>query len=104
MFSFFHSPDINDGVAEFNKTKGAVLLDVRSADEFKAGHIEKSVNLPIDKLGMIGYTIKDKNVPLYVYCLSGGRSSKAVAFLKQAGYTNVKNIGGISSYRGKVVK
>ena len=35
---------------------------------------------------------------------SGGRSGQAVSYLKQMGYTNTKNIGGISSYRGKVVK
>lgn len=39
-----------------------------------------------------------------INCLSGGRSGQAVSYLKQMGYTNAKNIGGISNYRGKVVK
>lgn len=104
IFSFLHLSDINDGVAEFNSTPGAVLLDVRSAEEYRGGHIEKSVNLPLDKIGSIEYIVEDKDTPLYVYCLSGGRSGRAVSYLKKSGYGKVKNIGGISSYRGKVVK
>ena len=104
IFSFLRSPDINDGVAEFNKTNGAVLLDVRTVEEYRGGHIENSINLPLDKIDLVVDTIKDKNTPVYVYCLSGGRSGRAVAYLKQIGYTNVKNIGGISAYSGKVVK
>lgn len=45
IFSFLRSPDINDGVAEFNKTNGAVLLDVRTVEEYRGGHIENSINL-----------------------------------------------------------
>ena len=40
--------------------------------------------------------------PLFVHCLSGGRSGQAVMFLKREGFTNVKNIGGINAYTGKV--
>ncbi|MGN1103389.1 MAG: rhodanese-like domain-containing protein [Candidatus Coproplasma sp.] len=104
VFSFFRSPDINEGVAEFNRTNDAVLLDVRTEEEYRGGHIQKSINLPLDKIGWAEDTIGDKQTPVYVYCLSGGRSGRAAAYLKQAGYTNVKNIGGISSYNGKVVK
>lgn len=43
-----------------------------------------------------------KDTPLFVHCLSGGRSGRAVSFLKHEGYTNVKNIGGINGYTGKV--
>lgn len=104
IFSFFCAPDVNDGVAEFERTEGAVLLDVRTEEEYRDGHIAKSVNLPLDELGWITDRVKDKNTPLYVYCRSGNRSGRAAAYLTQAGYTNVKNIGGITSYRGKVVK
>ncbi|MBR4163908.1 MAG: rhodanese-like domain-containing protein, partial [Solobacterium sp.] len=45
---------------------------------------------------------KDKKI--YVYCLSGMRASRAVKQLRNMGYTNVKNIGGINSYKGKKVK
>ena len=40
--------------------------------------------------------------PLYVYCYSGARSGQAAAALRRMGYTNVKNIGGIASWRGAI--
>ena len=46
--------------------------------------------------------IDNKATPIFVHCLSGARSRQAAAILKQMGYTNVKNIGGISAYAGKV--
>lgn len=104
LFSFFHSPDINSGVEEFKNTDGAILLDVRTSGEYAQGHIQGSINVPLDKIVAVENVVKDKNTPLYVYCLSGSRSGSAVSYLKRIGYTNVKNIGGISSYRGKVVK
>ena len=54
IFSFLRSPDINDGVAEFNKTNGAVLLDVRTVEEYRGGHIENSINLVIKCLTLNG--------------------------------------------------
>lgn len=104
LFDFFRSADINAGVTEYNLTDGAVLLDVRTAEEYRDGHIEGSVNLPLDRISSIGDAVKDKNTPLYVHCYSGSRSGQAVSYLKRMGYTNAKNIGGISSYRGKMVR
>ena len=105
LFNFFHNTaDINTGVAEYETNDGAVLLDVRTAEEYRDGHIDGSVNIPLDKISSFENIVKDKSTPLDVHCLSGGRSGQAVSYLKQMGYTNVKNIGGISSYRGKVVK
>lgn len=105
LFNFFrNTADINTGVAEYETTDGAVLLDVRTAEEYRDGHIEESTNVPLDRISSVESTVKDKNTPLYVYCYSGSRSGQAVSLLKQMGYTNAKNIGGIGSYRGKVVK
>ena len=105
MFNFLrNTADINTGVAEYETNDGTVLIDVRTAEEYRDGHIDGSVNIPLDRISSVENTVKDKSTPLYVYCLSGGRSGQAVSYLKQIGYTNVKNIGGISSYRGKVVK
>lgn len=104
LFTLFRSADMNTGVAEYTKTDGAVLLDVRTAEEYRDGHIEGSVNLPLDRIMAIENTVKDKNTPLFVHCYSGSRSGKAVAYLKRMGYTNATNIGGISNYHGKVVR
>lgn len=105
FFNFFSSTaDINTGVAEYKTTDSAVLLDVRTAEEYYDGHIDGSVNIPLDRISFIENTVKDKNTPLYVHCYSGSRSGQAVSYLKQMGYTNAVNIGGISSYRGEVVR
>lgn len=104
LFNFFHSPDINSGVAEYQITDGAILLDVRTAEEYRDGHIDGSINLPLNELTNIESAVKDKETPLYVHCYSGGRSGQAVSYLKKMGYVNAKNIGGINSYRGKVVR
>ena len=105
LFHFFHNiADMNAGVAEYKTNDGAVLLDVRTEEEYRGGHIEGSVNIPLDRISSVENIVKDKSTPLYVHCLSGGRSGQAVSYLRQIGYTNVKNIGGISGYRGKVVK
>ena len=98
LFNFFrNTADINTGVAEYETNDGAVLLDVRTLEEYRDGHIDGSINIPLDRISSVENTVKDKSTPLYVYCLSGGRSGQAVSYLKQIGYTNAKSIGVDSS-------
>ena len=101
-FDFLKGPDINQGVKEYSTTDGAVLLDVRTPDEYRQGHIPGSKNVPLQSISKAADMIDNKSTPIFVYCLSGARSRQAAAILKQMGYTNVKNIGGISTYAGKV--
>lgn len=102
LFNLAGGADINAGVKEFESTEDAVLLDVRTVDEYAEGHIPGSINIPLDTVASVLERIPDKGTPLFVHCLSGGRSGKAVAFLKKLGYTQVKNIGGINLYNGPV--
>ena len=102
FFDFLKSPDINQGAEEFGMTPGAVLLDVRTPQEYREGHIPNSVNLPLQSLGGGASVPAGKDAPLFVYCHSGARSRQAVGLLARMGYKNVKNIGGIAAYRGKV--
>lgn len=95
-------PDINRGVLEYQSTAGAVLLDVRTAEEYKGGHIPGSKNIPLDALERVPEAVREKTTPIFVHCLSGARSARAAAAMKRMGYTNVKNIGGINGYHGKV--
>ena len=83
LFNFFRSTDINAGVAEYKTTDGAVLLDVRTAEEYRDGYIDGSVNVPLDRISSIENTVKDKSTPLYVHCYSGSRSGQAVAYLNR---------------------
>ena len=102
FFDFLMSPDINQGVKEYRATDGAVLLDVRTPDEYRQGHIPGSKNLPLQSIDEVDEVVETKDTPIFVHCLSGARSRQAAAVLQQMGYTNVKNIGGVSAYTGKV--
>lgn len=102
FFDFMKAPDINQGVKEYGATDGAVLLDVRTPDEYRQGHIPGSKNVPLQSIDKVTVMINNKATPIFVHCLSGARSRQAAAILQQMGYTNVKNIGGISAYAGKV--
>ena len=102
FFDFLKQPDINKGVADFRNTEGATLVDVRTPQEYREGHIPGSKNVPLQTIDKIGFVADNKNVPMFVYCYSGGRSRQAVSMLQHMGYTNVQNIGGITAYSGKV--
>ena len=102
FFDFFKQPDVNHGVKEFQMTSGAVLLDVRTPEEYRSGHIPGSKNIPLQTIDSVSTVVENKDTSLYVYCQSGARSRQAVGMLKQMGYTNVNNIGGIAAYAGKV--
>ena len=102
IFDFFKQPDINQGVQEYKNAAGAVLLDVRTPQEYREGHIPGSQNVPLQQLDKVEEVTENKDTGLYVYCHSGARSRQAVSLLKHMGYTNVHNIGGIAAYSGKV--
>jgi phage shock protein E len=71
------------------------IVDVRTPDEYKTGHIKNSVLLTLDTIEENARKVlPDKNKLLYVYCRSGVRSAKAVTQLQQLGYTNVHSIDG----------
>lgn len=102
IFDFFKQPDINQGVQEFKNAAGTVLLDVRTPQEYREGHIPGSQNVPLQQLDKVEEVTENKDTVLYVYCRSGARSRQAVSLLNHMGYTNVHNIGGIAAYSGKV--
>ena len=102
FFDFLKQPDVNQGVKEYQSTSGAVLLDVRTPAEYRSGHIPGSKNIPLQAIDKVASVAENKDTALYVYCQSGARSRQAAGLLKQLGYTNVNNIGGIAAYAGKV--
>lgn len=102
IFDFFIQSDINQGLQEYKNAAGAVLLDVRSSQEYRDGHIPGSQNVPLQQLDNVEEVAENKETALYVYCHSGMRSRQAVSLLQAMGYTNVHNIGGIAAYHGKV--
>ena len=99
LFSFFKTPDINEGLKTFRTTEGAVLLDVRTNEEYAERKIEGSINLPLQEIQKITSVVPDKNTPVFLHCRSGKSSGKAQKILSSMGYTKVVNIGGIKDYR-----
>ncbi len=73
---------------------GALVLDVRSAGEFTAGHLPGAVNLPLSEIETaIERKVKSKEQVVLLYCQSGVRSSEARRKLRAMGYERAFNIG-----------
>lgn len=82
--------------------EGVQIFDVRTAKEFNSGHIKGALQADYLKQEEFRERAKylDKNKPVYVYCLGGGRSAKAAAWLTENGFTNVVDLnGGISAWK-----
>ena len=83
-----------------------IIIDVRTSQEFNSGHIIDATNIDFysddfsDKLELVS-----KDVPIYVYCRSGGRSSSAANKMEKLGFTKVYNLlGGIGSWQSEGYK
>lgn len=77
---------------------GAVLVDVRTLAEYKSGHLDGAINLPVETISdNIENEISDKNTKIVLYCRSGNRSATAVQTLIDMGYKNVYDMGGMSN-------
>ncbi len=79
----------------------ATIVDVRTPEEYKEGHLKNSVLLTLDAIDSeSAHALPDKNQTLYVYCRSGHRSTQAVAQLQQMEYTHVHSMdGGITAWK-----
>ena len=102
ILDIFKKSDMNQAVESCRNTPGAVLVDVRSPEEFGRGHIPGSINLPIQALRHAQEVLADPEAPVFVYCQSGARSSRAAKMLQIMGYAQVMDLGGIGSYSGKL--
>lgn len=77
-------------------SSGALLLDVRSPEEFRRGHVPGALNVPLGQVrNQISHHTEDKSQALLVHCQSGGRSAIAAHQLKSLGYTQVFNLGSL---------
>ncbi len=80
--------------AEMVSSSRAILVDVRSPQEFRQAHIPGALMLPLDRLPSAAEkTLPDKDAVIILYCLSGARSRAAGKLLAQMGYLNVRNLG-----------
>lgn len=85
------------------QTRDAQLVDVRTAEEFNAGHLKSALNMDINNNDLAKRSqYLDKEKPLFVYCYSGGRSARACDYLRKAGFKIVYDMdGGINKWREK---
>ena len=79
---------------------GAILLDVRSEEEYNVKHIDGASLLPLDKIDSdsIAAIVNDKDSPIIVYCKSGNRSHQALLKLQELGYSKVYDLGAMSNW------
>ncbi len=100
LLSMFGFGDKSESIKGF-MDKGAVIIDVRTAGEFKEGHIKGSKNIPLDMITSKVQEIKKMNKPVIACCRSGMRSGQATSILKQNGI-EVINGGGWESLERKL--
>ena len=83
---------------------GYLIVDVRRADEFTAGHIPGAINVPNEEIGPEAPSaLPDRDQLLLVYCRSGNRSKQAAEKLAALGYSRVVEFGGILDWKGEIV-
>jgi rhodanese-related sulfurtransferase len=82
-------------------TKKAVIIDVRTKEEYNSGHVKNAVNVPLDNIAAVTQKLKPEDY-IIVCCKSGARSAMAKNILKSKGYKNIVNGGGWASLDNKI--
>lgn len=99
MFKLFQKiPSISTNELADKLEQSITLIDVRTPEEYRRGHIAKAVNYPLNKIDRY----KGKENELYVICQSGMRSKQAAKVLKQKGYTVTNVQGGMNRWQGPI--
>lgn len=86
------------GTARRMVSEGAALLDVRSPEEFRAGHLSGARNIPVQELAARAGEVGPPDQAVVVYCMSGMRSASAEQILRRAGFRQVFNLGPMSAW------
>lgn len=95
----------SDEAKNIMSTQKAIVVDVRSLEEYNEGHIPNAISVPLETIENEAETkLKNKDDLILVYCRSGRRSREAALRLIKKGYTNVIDFGGIQDWNGEVVK
>lgn len=96
---------MEEAKAHLAADKSIVLLDVRGRDEFKEGHIEGAINIPLPLIfSEIEEEVPDKDTKIYLYCRSGVRTITAADVLLEMGYREVYDMGGIIYWPYDIVR
>ncbi len=91
----FQNGDITMEELKNKVVQGAILLDVRSKQEYNEGHLQGAINIPEFELAnRVRKEIPKKNQMIIIYCQYGGRSRNSYIMMKRMGYTNIYNLYG----------
>ena len=75
------------------KNSNAILIDVRSTQEYKEGHIAGAISIPYYEIWKkASHQIKDRNTKIIIYCNTGSRAKKAEKILRKLGYINIDRV------------
>lgn len=86
--------DLNAEKASRLIKEGAVIVDVRTEEEYQAAHLRKAINLPLSEMSSgIDRLVPDRNRAILLHCRSGSRSFMGKRLLKRMEYQNVYNLG-----------
>lgn len=95
---------VNEAIEMMETEKDYIILDVRTIEEYKEGHIPGAICVPNETIGEDTIEeLPDKGQVILVYCRSGNRSKQAATKLAKQGYTNVYEFGGIIDWTGDIV-
>lgn len=94
-FRNFQNGDITIEELKNKVLQGAILIDVRSNQEYREGHLQGAINIPdFEIASRVQSEIPKKNQLTVLYCQYGGRSKNVMTIMKKLGYTNVYNLYG----------
>jgi len=95
----------SDEAKKMMETQKAIVVDVRTLEEYNEGHIPNAISVPLETIeNEAEAKLKNKDDLILVYCRSGRRSREAALKLIEKEYTNVIDFGGIKDWNGEVVK
>ena len=94
----------DEAISYMENESDYIILDVRTPQEFKEGHIKGAINIPNEEIGSGDIPeLPSKDQLILVYCRSGNRSKQASLKLSELGYSMIKEFGGINTWSGEIV-
>jgi len=101
IFANFESIDAKQAIHLLENDDNVTLLDVRTIQEYKSGHLRDATLIPVQALSEnLGMLKQDKNKKIIVYCRTGSRSVSASRILEENGFTPLNVKGGIIQLMG----
>jgi len=94
---------LEEAIAATGDTGELLLIDVRTPEEYRSGHIPTAINIDYREIAD-GLEETDRDQRIVLYCRSGSRSRNAYRTLREMGFTNVVDFGGIIHWDGEVVR